>query len=195
MNGMFRTRLGMASRLWATWFTLSSMAVLLVGVLLAPPAAAGEWVKTDQTAVRLIAAARGAVESGEPVRMDMEISNSNRTVGTMLSYEVSKRYGLDGLPEDTIGINLKGSAGQSFAAFLSRGITMTLEGDANDYFCKGLSGGKVVVSPPGDATFANRRRSSSCTTLSVSRFSCSTRSSASFFTVAFVAYQKRVPSW
>ena len=102
---------------------------------------------------RLIAAARGAVESGEPVRMDMEISNSNRTVGTMLSYEVSKRYGLDGLPEDTISINLKGSAGQSFAAFLSRGITMTLEGDANDYFCKGLSGGKVVVSPPGDATF------------------------------------------
>ena len=102
---------------------------------------------------RLIAAARAAVESGEPVRMDMDISNSNRTVGTMLSYEVAKRYGLDGLPEDTISINLKGSAGQSFAAFLSKGITMTLEGDANDYFCKGLSGGKVAVSPPADATF------------------------------------------
>ena len=83
----------------------------------------------------------------------MAIANSNRTVGTMLSYEVAKRYGLDGLPEDTIRINLKGSAGQSFGAFLSRGITMTLEGDANDYFCKGLSGGKVVVSPPSDATF------------------------------------------
>ncbi len=103
---------------------------------------------------RFIEASRAAVESGEPISLDLDIANSNRSVGTMLSYEVSKRHGLDGLPEDTIKINLKGSAGQSFAAFLSKGITMTLEGDANDYFCKGLSGGKVAVSPPADATFA-----------------------------------------
>ena len=102
---------------------------------------------------RFIEATRAAVEGKEPVRLVMDIANSNRTVGTMLSHEVSKRYGLDGLPEDTISINLNGSAGQSFGAFLANGITMTLVGDANDYFCKGLSGGKVVVSPPADATF------------------------------------------
>ena len=102
---------------------------------------------------RIIEATRAAVEGKEPVRLVMEIANSNRTVGTMLSHEVSKRYGPDGLQEDTISINLKGSAGQSFGAFLTKGITMTLEGDANDYFCKGLSGGKVVVSPPTDAMF------------------------------------------
>ena len=93
------------------------------------------------------------MEGKEPVRLVMEIANSNRTVGTMLSHEVSKRYGPDGLQEDTISIDLRGSAGQSFGAFLTKGITMTLAGDANDYFCKGLSGGKVVVSPPTDATF------------------------------------------
>ena len=102
---------------------------------------------------RIIEATRAAVEGKEPVRLVMEIANSNRTVGTMLSHEVSKRYGPDGLQEDTISINLKGSAGQSFGAFLTKGITMTLEGDANDYFCKGLSGGKVVVSPPTEAMF------------------------------------------
>ena len=89
---------------------------------------------------RIIEAARPAVEGKEPVRLVMEIANSNRTVGTMLSHEVSKRYGPDGLQEDTISINLKGSAGQSFGAFLTKGVTMTLEGDANDYFCKGPIG-------------------------------------------------------
>ena len=102
---------------------------------------------------RIIEATRAAVEGKEPVRLAIEIANSNRAVGTMLSYAVSKRYGLDGLPEDTVSINLKGSAGQSFGAFLSKGITMTLEGDVNDHFCKGLSGGKVVVSPPAEASF------------------------------------------
>ena len=77
---------------------------------------------------RIIEATRAAVEGKEPVRLAIEIANSNRAVGMMLSYAVSKRYGLDGLPEDTVSINLKGSAGQSFGVFLSKGITMTLEG-------------------------------------------------------------------
>ena len=85
--------------------------------------------------------------------MEMPIRNSNRTVGTMLSYHVAKRYGEEGLPEDTIQISFKGSVGQSFAAFLVKGITMYVEGDANDYFCKGLSGGKVIIRPPAESTF------------------------------------------
>ena len=83
----------------------------------------------------------------------MPISNSNRTVGTMLSHEIAKRYGEEGLEEDTIQVNLNGSAGQSFAAFLAKGISMHVEGDANDYFCKGLSGGKVAIKPPSDSQF------------------------------------------
>ena len=102
---------------------------------------------------RLIEESRPALESKMPVRIDSEIRNSNRAVGTMLSHEVALRYGGAGLPEGTIRINLKGSAGQSFAAFMSRGISMDLEGDANDYFCKGLSGGRVVMRPPAGSTF------------------------------------------
>ena len=101
----------------------------------------------------LIRRTNGTLDSKVPVSIDSPISNSNRTVGTMMSHEVSKRYGDEGLPEDTIQINLKGSAGQSFAAFLAKGITMNLEGDANDYFCKGLSGGKVIVNPARQSTF------------------------------------------
>jgi glutamate synthase (ferredoxin) len=77
----------------------------------------------------------------------------NRTVGTMLGYEVTSRWGGQGLPDDTIRIHFTGSAGQSFAAFLPRGITLTLEGDANDYWGKGLSGGKLIVFPPRGSTF------------------------------------------
>ncbi len=77
----------------------------------------------------------------------------NRTVGTMLSSQIAKKYGLTGLPEDTVKIQFKGSAGQSFGAFLSRGVTLTLEGDANDYLGKGLSGGKIIVYPSKEATF------------------------------------------
>jgi glutamate synthase domain-containing protein 2/glutamate synthase domain-containing protein 1/glutamate synthase domain-containing protein 3 len=102
---------------------------------------------------QLIALSEAAVEKQEPARLDLSISNANRTVGAMLSYEVAKRYGEDGLPDNTIEINFKGSAGQSFAAFLAKGITMNVEGDANDYFCKGLSGGTVVIRPPSVATF------------------------------------------
>ncbi|HEY5701043.1 MAG TPA: glutamate synthase subunit alpha, partial [Gammaproteobacteria bacterium] len=81
------------------------------------------------------------------------IRNVNRTVGTILGAEVSRRYGAEGLPEDTIRIHFNGSAGQSFGAFLPRGITFTLEGDSNDYIGKGLSGGKLIVYPPRQATF------------------------------------------
>ena len=94
-----------------------------------------------------------SIESGLPTLIDLPIRNSNRAVGAMLSYEVTKRFGDDGLPDDTIQINLRGSAGQSFAAFMNTGISMYLEGDANDYFCKGLSGGRVVIVPPAGATF------------------------------------------
>ena len=83
-----------------------------------------------------------------------DIRNTNRVVGTILGSEVTRRYGPQGLPEDTIHFHFQGSAGQSFGAFIPPGITLELEGDANDYFGKGLSGGKVVLYPPEDSTFA-----------------------------------------
>jgi glutamate synthase (NADPH/NADH) large chain len=96
---------------------------------------------------------RDALEKKKPVDIILPIRNTNRTVGTILGYEVSKRYGADGLPEDTIRIHFNGSAGQSFGAFVPRGITLTLEGDANDYVGKGLSGGKLAIYPPRPASF------------------------------------------
>jgi len=96
----------------------------------------------------LIRQAAPALESGQPVEIDVVIRNVNRTVGTMLGHEVTKRYRGDGLPDDTIRINLTGSAGQSFGAFVPKGITLRLEGDANDYVGKGLSGGRLIVRPP-----------------------------------------------
>jgi glutamate synthase (NADPH/NADH) large chain len=101
----------------------------------------------------LIALAEGALEEGRPVRLDLPIRNVNRTVGTMLGYEVTRRWGGEGLPDDTIDISFRGSAGQSFGAFLPRGITLRLEGDANDYLGKGLSGGRLVLRPSAQATF------------------------------------------
>jgi glutamate synthase (NADPH/NADH) large chain len=101
----------------------------------------------------LIGMAKDALESRKPVEISLPIRNANRTVGTMLGAEVTRRYGADGLPDNTIRINFKGSAGQSFGAFMPSGITMTLEGDSNDYFGKGLSGGRLVVFPPPKATF------------------------------------------
>ena len=86
--------------------------------------------------------------------MSFPIRNVHRTVGAMLSGEIARRYGSEGLPDDTICISFAGSAGQSFGAFLAKGVTMTLEGDANDYVGKGLSGGRVIVHPPKDARFA-----------------------------------------
>ncbi|MCH8060874.1 MAG: glutamate synthase large subunit [Chloroflexi bacterium] len=108
------------------------------------------WKSLDNV---IIDESRDAIERQEPVVLHMSIRNQNRTVGTTLSYEISKRYGEDGLPEDTITINFKGSVGQSFAAYLAKGVTMLVTGDANDYFCKGLSGGKVVIRPPAESTF------------------------------------------
>ncbi len=101
----------------------------------------------------LIAIAAPALESGEPVRAQVAIRNVNRTVGTMLGHEVTKRYRGEGLPEGTIDITLTGSAGQSFGAFVPRGVTLRLEGDANDYVGKGLSGGRIIVRPDRAATF------------------------------------------
>jgi glutamate synthase domain-containing protein 3 len=96
---------------------------------------------------KLIDHAREALESGENVEMKLPIRNVHRTVGAMLSGEIARRYGSAGLPEDTIRFHFTGSAGQSFGAFLAKGVTLTLEGDANDYVGKGLSGGRIVVFP------------------------------------------------
>jgi glutamate synthase (NADPH/NADH) large chain len=101
----------------------------------------------------LIVLAKSALDSCIPVEIDRVIKNTDRTVGAMLSGEVAKRYGQEGLPAETIQINFKGSAGQSFGAFLTKGTSFRLEGDSNDYLGKGLSGGKIVVVPPTDATF------------------------------------------
>ncbi|HVW06159.1 MAG TPA: glutamate synthase large subunit [Vicinamibacterales bacterium] len=102
---------------------------------------------------RLIVECRPALVDKTPVRLRLPIRNVNRTVGTMLGSELTRRHGGDGLPDDTIAIHFDGSAGQSFGAFIPRGITLELEGDANDYFGKGLSGGRLIVYPPKAATF------------------------------------------
>ena len=100
---------------------------------------------------QLIAQCREALDSATPVRFSMKISNTNRTVGTMLGHEVTKAYGGDGLPDGTIDITFSGSAGNSFGAFVPRGITLRVHGDANDYVGKGLSGGRIVLRPSDDA--------------------------------------------
>jgi glutamate synthase (ferredoxin) len=97
-----------------------------------------------------------AIEKGERVHARLRIKNTNRVVGTILGSEVTRRVGPDGLPEDTIHLHFDGSAGQSFGAFVPPGITLELEGDANDYFGKGLSGGKVILYPPSGSTFVPR---------------------------------------
>ena len=101
----------------------------------------------------LLELAKDALQHKTPVQLQLPIRNANRTVGTILGSEVTRRYGAEGLPDDTIKIRFTGSAGQSFGAFLPKGISLTLEGDANDYFGKGLSGGRLIVFPPTRATF------------------------------------------
>lgn len=101
----------------------------------------------------LLTICQPALERKEPVEAKLPIRNINRVVGTILGSEVSKRYGAEGLPEDTVRLYFEGSAGQSFGAFVPKGITLTLEGDANDYYGKGLSGGKLIIFPPAKATF------------------------------------------
>ncbi len=103
---------------------------------------------------QLVEKAKDALEKGDKVKFEMPIINTDRAVGTILSHTLVKKWGGQMLPDDTIHIKFKGSAGQSFGAFLSRGITMEIEGDANDYVGKGLSGGKILVYPPTQSTFA-----------------------------------------
>ena len=102
---------------------------------------------------QLIELCQPALDRGEKVELTLPIKNTNRTVGTMLGSRLTKKYGGAGLPDDTITLRFQGSAGNSFAAFVPRGITMEVEGDANDYFAKGLSGGFVSIAPPKNATF------------------------------------------
>ena len=102
----------------------------------------------------LLELARPALTEGLPVRATLPIRNVNRTVGTMLGSEITRRWGAEGLPDDTILLHFAGSAGQSFGAFIPRGLTLRLEGDANDYIGKGLSGGRLVVHPPAGSPFA-----------------------------------------
>jgi glutamate synthase (NADPH/NADH) large chain len=103
--------------------------------------------------VELIRQAQPALERGERVDIEVEVRNVNRTVGTLLGAEVTRRHGGDGLPDGTIDVHLRGSAGQSFGAFVPQGITLRLEGDANDFTGKGLSGGRLVVYPDAAAQF------------------------------------------
>jgi glutamate synthase (NADPH/NADH) large chain len=103
---------------------------------------------------QFIQQAQTTLEVGWPIKIELPIRNVNRSVGTLLGSEVTRRFGGTGLPDDTIDIHLRGSAGQSFGAFLPSGITLRLEGDANDYTAKGLSGGRVILRPDRNATFA-----------------------------------------
>ncbi|PGH29132.1 glutamate synthase (NADPH/NADH) [[Emmonsia] crescens] len=102
---------------------------------------------------KLIAESELALEKGLPCRIECDVVNTDRAMGATLSYQISRRYGEAGLPQDTIHANIKGSAGQSFGAFLAPGVTLELEGDANDYVGKGLSGGRLIVYPPRSAVF------------------------------------------
>ena len=102
----------------------------------------------------LIELAEGALADGSPVRLELPVRNVNRTVGTMLGHAVTRRWGGRGLPDNTIDVSFRGSAGQSFGAFLPRGVTLRLTGDANDYLGKGLSGGRIIAAPPPESPFA-----------------------------------------
>ncbi|HJS90962.1 MAG TPA: glutamate synthase large subunit [Steroidobacteraceae bacterium] len=102
---------------------------------------------------RLLEICRPAIERGEPVRAELPIRNVNRVVGTITGSEITRRYGPEGLPDDTIRIAFRGSAGQSFGAFMPRGMTFVLEGDANDHLGKGLCGGRIVIYPPAGSPF------------------------------------------
>jgi len=102
---------------------------------------------------KLLDLSKPAIERGEKVRAELPIKNVNRVVGTIVGSEITKKWGPAGLPDDTIHIKFTGSAGQSFGAFIPRGMTFILEGDANDYFGKGLSGGRIAVFPPAASDF------------------------------------------
>ena len=103
---------------------------------------------------QMIAAADSAINNQEEVNLDYTIKNTNRAVGTMLSGVIAKKYGAQGLPDGTVNVKFKGSAGQSFGAFLTHGVSFKLEGETNDYFAKGLSGGRIAILPPSRTNFA-----------------------------------------
>ncbi len=134
----------------------------LLHVPFLPPAFARHRVREQDHGLEatldndLIKAAMPALEHRQPVALNAFIRNADRTVGTMLGYHVTKRYGGHGLPDDTIRIAFTGSAGQSFGAFVPRGMTLTLVGDANDGFGKGLSGGRLIAYPPKASTFKSQ---------------------------------------
>jgi glutamate synthase (ferredoxin) len=104
-------------------------------------------------ATTLLPLAKPALDEKKPVRATLPIRNTNRVVGTMTGSELTRRWGPAGLPDDTIHFHFKGSAGQSFGAFVPKGMTLVLEGDSNDYIGKGLSGGRVIVFPPAESQF------------------------------------------
>jgi glutamate synthase (NADPH/NADH) large chain len=124
-----------------------------------PPGAARHKVREQDHGIEhaldrtLIQLAEAALEDAHPLRLDLPVRNVNRTVGTLLGSEVTRRFGGEGLPDETIHVTLTGSAGQSFGAFLPSGVTLKLIGDANDYVAKGLSGGRIIVRPHPDALF------------------------------------------
>ncbi|HEY0814669.1 MAG TPA: glutamate synthase large subunit [Pseudonocardia sp.] len=124
-----------------------------------PPGTARHRTKSQEHGLEkaldntLIQLCEGALRSGDKVRLDLPVRNVNRTVGTMLGYELTKAWGGEGLPDNTIDVTLTGSAGQSFGAFVPKGITLRLIGDANDYFGKGLSGGRLTLKPDPTAPF------------------------------------------
>ncbi len=120
---------------------------------LAAARAAPEPVLYDSIDVDLLQRCRPAIEEGRPVRLARRVENKNRAVGGLLSGEIARVHGEEGLPAGSVELHLEGSAGQSFGAWLARGVELQLEGDANDYCGKGLSGGTVVVRPPAEATF------------------------------------------
>ncbi len=116
-----------------------------------------QWLVSDELENKILQQSRDALENKRRVSFTLQIKNSNRAVGATLSAEISRRYKDKGLPEDTIHIKFNGSAGQSFGAFLARGVTLELEGDANDYLGKGLSGGRIIIYPPAGSSFIPER--------------------------------------
>jgi glutamate synthase (ferredoxin) len=119
-----------------------------------PPTAQDGGIERSLDARVLLPACTPALDGGRPVHLSLPIHNTDRAVGTLVGSEVTRRHGAAGLPDDTLDFRFRGSAGQSFGAFLPRGMTLRLAGDANDYAGKGLSGGRLVIAPPDDAPFA-----------------------------------------
>ena len=128
---------------------------------------------------KLIEQAKPALEEGKPVRIETKITNVDRSAGAMLSGRIAEKYGHEGLPDDTIAISLTGTAGQSFGAFLAAGVSFDLQGDANDYVGKGLSGGRIVIRPPENTGLFPKNRSLPAIPACMARFPARPISAAS----------------